>query len=302
VNLEAGELWPAILRQTRHAMGCGALLPIETTQEAIEDDGVRFVVRMVSSLARKDEQRRARAAVPAGSRNADPFLPCDPDLVVADVSETHLAVLNKFNVIDHHLLIVTREFEPQEALLNEADFAALLSCLAQVDGLGFYNGGTVAGASQQHKHLQIVPFTADGHDSIFPFEPLLADAGVGNGVLRAPTLSFSHALTRLRPWMTMPIAEAAEHVLEHYHTLLAASGLRSIDVNGEPHQSAPYNLLVWREGLLLVPRQAEHAEGISVNSLGFAGAMFVRNAEQLDVLKSLGPMALLRQVAGPAAG
>ena len=29
--------------------------------------------------------------------------------------------------------------------------------LAEFDGLGFYNGGETAGASQPHKHLQIVP-------------------------------------------------------------------------------------------------------------------------------------------------
>ena len=29
--------------------------------------------------------------------------------------------------------------------------------LAEVEGLAFFNGGTVAGASQPHKHLQVVP-------------------------------------------------------------------------------------------------------------------------------------------------
>ena len=34
---EPGSLWPAILRQTQHALACGALRPIETTQTTIED-------------------------------------------------------------------------------------------------------------------------------------------------------------------------------------------------------------------------------------------------------------------------
>ncbi|NIO40609.1 MAG: phosphorylase, partial [Burkholderiales bacterium] len=38
----------------------------------------------------------------------NPFLPYGKDLFVSDISETHLALLNKFNVIDYHLLIVTR--------------------------------------------------------------------------------------------------------------------------------------------------------------------------------------------------
>jgi sulfate adenylyltransferase (ADP) / ATP adenylyltransferase len=128
---------------------------IETEQEIIEDRGMWFVVRRVSSLARRDlDRRRSKTAATAP---VDPFLPYDPDLFVADISDTHVGLLNKFNVVTHHLLIVTRRFEPQEALLDRKDFGALCSCLAQIDGLGFYNGGRIGGASQPHKHLQLIP-------------------------------------------------------------------------------------------------------------------------------------------------
>ena len=49
-----------------------------------------------------------------------------------------------------------------------ADFDALARGLAAIDGLAFYNGGTVAGASQPHKHLQLVPVplgVGPGHHS-----------------------------------------------------------------------------------------------------------------------------------------
>jgi ATP adenylyltransferase len=58
--LEPGTLWPAILRQTEHALRFGALRPIETTQELIDEGGVRFIVRQVSSLTRKEATRQAR--------------------------------------------------------------------------------------------------------------------------------------------------------------------------------------------------------------------------------------------------
>ena len=48
-------------------------------------------------------------------------------MFVADVSDTHLCLLNKFNVIEHHLLIVTRKFEHQETLLTVRDFQAVLA-------------------------------------------------------------------------------------------------------------------------------------------------------------------------------
>ena len=73
-------------------------------------------------------------------------------------------LLNKYNVVPHHLLIITRHFESQESALTQADFQALWTCLAEYDSLGFYNSGESAGASQPHKHLQTVPLPM--HDQL----------------------------------------------------------------------------------------------------------------------------------------
>ena len=54
----------------------------------------------------------------------NPFLPYEEDLFVADLSDAHLLLLNKYNVVAHHLLVVTRRFEPQSDLLNSADLDA----------------------------------------------------------------------------------------------------------------------------------------------------------------------------------
>jgi len=298
-----GTLWPAILRQTAHALRCGALLPIETVQTVLDDGGVRFRVRQVSSLASKPQPRPDSSTQP-GTHPADPFLPHDPDLFVADISPTHLALLNKFNVIDHHLLIVTRHFIAQEALLDLADFTALFTCLAEFDGLGFYNGGSAAGASQSHKHLQTVPLAGLG--GTLPVAPLLdalpamptacADGAVGT----VPGLPFPHAYTPLAAPPTLPPARMARVALARYRQLLDAVGIRAIDVGGEAHQSAPYNLLIFPRGMLLVPRAAEHVAGISINALAFAGSLFVRDAAQMETVAALGPMAVLRQAAGAA--
>jgi ATP adenylyltransferase len=194
---QPGTLWPAILRQTAHALHCGALRPIETVNESIEDSGVRFLVRRVSSLARKDEERKERTDKAEQRAEVNPFLPYDPDLFVADLSDTHIALLNKFNVIDHHLLIVTRRFEQQEALLTLADFVALFACLAEFGGLAFYNGGAAAGASQRHKHLQIVPLPLGTSGPAVPIEPLLTCARIEGAIGTVPGLPFLHAFARL---------------------------------------------------------------------------------------------------------
>jgi ATP adenylyltransferase len=312
--LKPGTLWPAILRQTEHALRCGALRPIDTTQALIEQAGIRFVVRQVSSLTRKEATREAGGAnrVKAEERNAvNPFLPYDPDLFVADLSDTHVALLNKFNVIDHHLLIVTRRFEAQETLLDLADFTALSACMAEFDGVGFYNGGAAAGASQRHKHLQMVPLLRGesgesgepGADSEppLPIESVLADARMAGSTGTLPALTFRHAFARLdlNPGASLPAPQTA---FDCYRALLDALGLRAVEVDGELRQPAPYNLLVTRRWMLLVPRSAETTEGISVNALGFAGSLFVRDAAQLQTIEALGPMTVLQRVAVAVAG
>jgi sulfate adenylyltransferase (ADP) / ATP adenylyltransferase len=50
---------------------------------------------------------------------------------------------------------------------------------------------------------------------------------------------------------------------------------------------------------LLVPRSQEFFEGISINALGFAGALLVKDVAQLAVLRTVGPMTALQRVALP---
>ncbi|MBK8045903.1 MAG: hypothetical protein IPK16_01455 [Anaerolineales bacterium] len=52
--------------------------------------------------------------------------------------------------------------------------------------------------------------------------------------------------------------------------------------------------------MLVAPRRSEGALGISVNSLGFAGSLLVRNRTQLTLLDRYGPHTLLCSVTGAA--
>ncbi len=156
--LKPGNLWSRTKEQTEHALQSGALQPIPTRYVFVEQDGVQFFVR-ISDLARKDEDRKKQDEATARlGKEINPFLPYDEDMFVANISDTHLCLLNKFNVVDYHLLIVTRQFEEQESLLTFKDVEAMWACLDEVDGLVFYNSGEPSGASQRHKHLQLVPF------------------------------------------------------------------------------------------------------------------------------------------------
>ncbi len=295
IKLAPGALRPALVERTRHALACGAMQPIETMEEIVEDGGVRFVVRKVSSLARKHEDRLRAARTPTVPAN--PFLPHEPDLFVADVSDTHFALLNKFNVIEHHLLIVTREFVDQETLLDAGDFEALAACMAEVDGLAFYNGGAVAGASQPHKHLQLAPLPLVKTGPPVPIEPLFGALGGKTGMLRVPALGFGHAFVWMEHRSFVDVKVVARRMHALYRELLAATGVKAVRAGREVRQSGPYNLLATRRWMLLVPRRKERFDSIAVNALGFAGSLFVRDEAQLALLKRAGPMAVLRETA-----
>jgi ATP adenylyltransferase len=262
----------------RRALADGALQPIETQTILLDSDGVRFVLRTVSSLARKDEARHVAVA-------RDPLGDYERSLFVGDLGPSHYVLLNKFQLLAGHVLLVTRSFERQERLLTVEDFAALSTCLSEVDGLGFYNGGVEAGASQQHKHLQLVPLplARESADEV-PMERML-----GSG----SRLPFRHAFVRLAPQATAPELHAL------YRELLGLCGISAVATEDGEVQSTPYNLLVRRGWMLLVPRSRACFESIAVNGLGFAGSLFLRSQEELDCVHAIGPMQVLRAVAMP---
>jgi len=270
------------------------LQPIETTQRFIEDGGVRFVLRQVSSLAHKARDEAARSAEPA-----NPFLPYEEPLFVADISETHVALLNKFNVIAHHLLIVTRRFEDQERLLSVADFDALWICMAEFVALGFYNAGTAAGASQPHKHLQMVPLPLGPSAPAVPVEALLGKA-MDPGVTTVQGLPFRHAFCRLPTGIERDPRAAANLSERRYLELLDAAGIPPVASPDGPRQSAPYNLLLTRRWMLLIPRSGERFQDVSVNALAYAGSLFVRDDAQMERIAHAGPMQVLKVVGMPA--
>jgi ATP adenylyltransferase len=252
----------ALAAASARAAASGALQPIETQTRLVEDAGVTFVVRWASSLA-------AKAALRERPARADPLGDYEPDLFVADLPPAHYALLNKFPVCEGHVLVVTRAFEDQERLLTPADFAVLAPLLAALGGLAFYNGGAAGGASQARKHLQLA-------QTPLPMEALI----------KSGRLPFRHAFAPLT---------ALEDLHRVYCELLAGCGIAALAPDGR--QSAPYNLLLTRGWMLVVPRSRERFESISVNALGFAGSLFVREPRELELVRRRGPMNVLRAVA-----
>lgn len=305
VPFEPGSLWRRIVERSEQALRSGAIFPIATSPTFVSAQGARFLVRVVSQLERKD---RARRESPPAARGVNPFLPFDERMFVAHVSPTHVCLLNKFNVLEHHALVVTRAWEPQEALLTRRDFEALWACMREFPSLGFYNAGAEAGASQAHKHLQVVPVPLWPSD---PDESKPAPAGAGiqpdlpiDPLLRTATfdrpvtcdgLPFDHCLVRFSRSLDGSVDGTAARLEDLYRSMLHTLAVR----RGVAAEALPYNLLVTRRVLLLVPRSREHARGMSINALGFAGALLVRNDAELRAVEEHGPLSILQAVGFP---
>lgn len=299
--IQPGTLWSETSQRTKTARASGALKSIETEYHLIQQQDISFVVRTLSNLARKEhalkQQCEQETKLHKTGQKINPFLPYEPDLFVGDISTTHLCLLNKFNVVDNHLLIVTRAFEKQTDLLNLKDFVALWSCMQEIEGLAFFNAGKTAGASQRHKHLQLIPLPFLPDVMYLPLDKAIANITFTNSLGTIDSFPFLHSITTLDISAKHSVEIAANIMLQSYHKLLNQVGWKVDNYNQKRKQPIAYNFLATRKWMMIVPRSQESFQNISINSLGFAGSLFVRDNASLELLKKLTPLKLLTKVA-----
>ncbi len=85
-------------------------------------------------------------------------------------------------------------------------------------------------------------------------------------------------------------------MLELYRLLLSAAGMPP---GSGAQQTSPYNMLATREWMMIAPRSRESYEEISVNALGYAGSLLVRDDAQMRRLREAGPLSVLTGVGIP---
>lgn len=289
----AGSLWDRIRAVTEQALQSGAVQPIKTEPRYCLDRGIQFLIRVVSRLREK----------PSVDDDHNPFSPCEAALYVGDALDSHVCVLNKYNVVEHHLLIVTRDFQHQETQLFRDDFHAWWRCMREYDSLGFYNSGTLAGASQPHKHMQLVPLPmhqqTDHPGRTIParFDAVASPRG---RIVQLDELPFRHAFVRRDTDDAEDPEQVAEDMHVLYHDMMRFMGIRP-PTSADALISTPYNLLVSPHWMFLIPRAAECFQEISLNSLAFLGAFLVQDKTQLEHLLDAGPFTALESVTFPRA-
>ena len=289
--LTPGQLWEQTVKVSESALACGDLLPIHTTEVSFMEQDIEFVARQVTSLKQKALDTYDRQTFKV---KKNPFDPPDPALTIGTIPPHHTVVLNKFRVLNHHLLLITNQFEPQLNLLNFFDFTALAGCMKEFPSLGFYNGGAEAGASQSHKHLQIVPLPIARNQEQLPITHLFPAKAPFFQLVSASRLPFQNQICFFLPGFIAQDETAGRKIESLYQKALKNIG--KISSLSSLEQPFPYNLLVTKDWMLVVPRSKEYYQDISVNALGFVGSFFLANDKQMESLNKVGPLKLLKEV------
>ncbi len=275
-SVRAKGYWQAAKSVSLAAVEQQALVPLRTTELQVE--GVQ------PFLLRRLEGSPPRHLTDQGPK-PNPFLPWDPPLEVGRLGHSHVLILNKYPVQPAHLLLITQQWQPQGGWLSKADWHAVAHVAADTGGLWFFNSSPTAGASQPHRHLQLLP-REEGEASC-PLAPLLESQ------LNDPQ--------QLWPWRYALSARWDARggkdldLLYRKHALLLELG----DPEGPEDPQHPYNLLFDDRWFLTVRRVKEHCAGFSINGLGFAGFLLCTAHSDLGWLRAHGPWALLKEVAAP---
>ena len=181
-----------------------------------------------------------------------------------------------------------------QAQAEGADFAALARLLVESGGLGFYNGGAAAGASQRHKHVQWIPEMPGNATLREWLAGLPADAQPLQTATH-PQLMTRHCFVRVDCALGLAVDRAAAGLHEAFGCALERLQMRP-DGDG---LLPPSNLLVSDGWMLLVPRSGEHFEDVSINALAYGGTFFVRDPAKIEAIRSTGPLRILSEVGQP---
>lgn len=271
------------LERSRVAIRQGALQPLNTHCEAAGSTGDDNF-----------ELRRLTARLPKHLRTSgpkeNPFLPWDQRLEVSAIGDDHALILNKYPVQLGHMLLVTRQWASQTDWLEAGDFSALASVDEVTSGLWFFNSGPDAGASQPHRHLQLLPRRAEA--VICPreswFERRLQGLKPGQGEPPTPVEQASRVRRRHQG------VEQDTHLLELYRSLAEELDIGNPDHDSKP--AGPYNLLLTPGWMAMIRRASDGSHGFSVNALGFAGYLLATDDSDLQWLSREGPERLLASV------
>ena len=220
----------------------------------------------------------------------NPFSPWDKDLEVTCISNSHILLLNKYPVELGHMLLISRNFKCQNGWIDLDDWESVCSVNLDTTGLWFFNSCKKAGASQPHRHLQLLP--REINQPLCPRENWFEQA-----------LSTTKNKTKLdKSILTLPIIKSNGQLTadSFYNTYLnLCSKLEIGNPVDQIMPSIPYNLIFTDNWMSLIRRSKEKYKGFSINALGFAGYFLSTRNSNIPWFETNGPEKLLSEVVMP---
>jgi len=266
--------WEKALQQTKISINSKSLFPLNTidiTKKLYK--GNDFVIRKLDITKFKKNSLLGP--------KINPFRPWDKILEIDSIGKYHQIILNKYPVQLGHILLITNEWKEQNGWIDIKDWDAIKEVNKDTTGLWFFNSDPLAGASQPHRHIQLL--RRDPSELSCPREQWILDfdnVNYKNQRFKKNILlkKFSKTLNE-------------ENIHEIYKDLSYKLGLGEPEIDKKPRY--PYNLIFTNNWMVLIKRKTDNLYDISVNALGFAGYLLVTEKSDIKYLKKYGPEKLL---------
>ena len=266
--------WVKALDQTHLSIINNGLFPLKTTVVTREYYNKNdFIIRELDTSRFKKKN--------SYGPNQNPFNPWDKILEVDKIGTNHQLILNKYPVQKGHILLITNTWRPQDGWLDINDWIAIQMVNEDTSGLWFFNSSPIAGASQPHRHFQLL--RRDHGEIICPREKWFLDLENNND--QDSKLKKNAVVSKFN------FLDNSINIYNLYLELSKKIGLGNPIDDEKPR--FPHNILITNNWIAIIKRKYDHVHGFSVNGLGFAGYLLVTEKSNINYLKKYGPEKLL---------
>ena len=266
--------WEKALQKTKISINSKSLFPLQTT------DITKNLYRGNDFIIRELDITKFKKNTLIGPK-INPFKPWDKILEIDSIGNGHQLILNKYPVQLGHVLLITNEWKEQNGWLDIKDWEAIKEVNKDTSGLWFFNSGPLAGASQPHRHIQLL--RRDPSELSCPREKWIL--ALNNLNYKNEKFSKNIILKKFSKSLN------EENIHEIYKDLSYNLGLG--DPRNDKKPKYPYNLIFTDRWMIIIKRKTDNLFGISINALGFAGYILVTENSDIKYLRELGPEKLL---------
>lgn len=234
-------------------------------------------------------QTNGRSYSVVSTSSVDPFA-APRDNVVKEMDD-YTCVLNKYALEEGHFLVVTNDFYPQKGLLRASDLAMMRDMLAQSNKRRycFFNGGLLAGASQEHRHFQFLQLPDFENELSWP-DQIYHGNPESLKIQQHPQIPAHHFLLSITDTSTASLDSSFKRL--HRAAQIAV---------GTDDEEMPYNFMMTREYMLVFPRRNEEWDEheVGVGGTCLVGSIMVTKPRDLEIVKAVGVKRILEYVGFP---